>query len=75
MLKRRDVANGIKKCTVHNVASTDNKIIKDKSRHTVSFHSDHNKSVVIEYAQDSTKDMFQVYFLEINSGFMEIFYF
>ncbi|CAP29232.2 Protein CBG09337 [Caenorhabditis briggsae] len=61
VLKRRDVANGIKKLTSHTTTSSDNKqLIKDKTRHTVSFHSDHNKSVVVEYEPDSTKDMFQI---------------
>uniref|UniRef100_A0A8R1DW34 Protein pellino n=1 Tax=Caenorhabditis japonica TaxID=281687 RepID=A0A8R1DW34_CAEJA len=59
-LKRREVPNGIKKCTVHNTTNSDSKLIKDKSRHTVSFHSDQNKSVVIEYGPDNTKDMFQI---------------
>ncbi|PIC50307.1 hypothetical protein B9Z55_000126 [Caenorhabditis nigoni] len=61
VLKRRDVANGIKKLTSHTTTASDNKqLIKDKTRHTVSFHSDHNKSVVVEYEPDSTKDMFQI---------------
>ncbi|CAI5450368.1 unnamed protein product [Caenorhabditis angaria] len=61
-LRRRDLANGIKKCTVHNYngPAGDHKLVKDKDRHTVAFQCETHKSVIIEYGNDPTKDMFQI---------------
>ncbi|KTG06860.1 hypothetical protein cypCar_00035660 [Cyprinus carpio] len=60
-LFKRPKANGVKPSTVHSACSPHTaKAISNKSQHSVSYTVSRAQTVVVEYAHDSTTDMFQI---------------
>lgn len=60
--KRREHGNGVKKDNISEISSLPHQTqaIKDTNRHIVTYIYDQSKAFLVEYVQDSTKDMFQV---------------
>uniref|UniRef100_A0A672N9G6 E3 ubiquitin-protein ligase pellino homolog 1-like n=2 Tax=Sinocyclocheilus grahami TaxID=75366 RepID=A0A672N9G6_SINGR len=60
-LFKRPKANGVKPSTVHSTCSPQTaKAISNKNQHSVSYTLSRAQTVVVEYAHDSTTDMFQI---------------
>ncbi|XP_030636312.1 E3 ubiquitin-protein ligase pellino homolog 1 [Chanos chanos] len=60
-LYKRAKANGVKASTVHTACSPQAaKAISNKDQHSISYTLSWAETVVVEYTQDSTTDMFQI---------------
>ena len=64
VFKMRKEGNGIKKGAVIEIDALPklSQIVKNSTRHTVSYSYNKSHTIVVEYMPDKTKDMFQVKF-------------
>uniref|UniRef100_A0AC34FIP7 Uncharacterized protein n=1 Tax=Panagrolaimus sp. ES5 TaxID=591445 RepID=A0AC34FIP7_9BILA len=64
VIKKKDFGNGVKKGKMISIQAppSQSSVVQDSSRHVVSYSYNKQHTVLVEYVNDSTKDMFQVSF-------------
>uniref|UniRef100_A0A0R3RYT4 Protein pellino n=1 Tax=Elaeophora elaphi TaxID=1147741 RepID=A0A0R3RYT4_9BILA len=62
ILRKRLTGNGIKKdqSSLVNIPPSQTQVVRDASRHVVSYSYNRNHTVLVEYSPDPYKDMFQI---------------
>uniref|UniRef100_A0A914YKI5 Pellino FHA domain-containing protein n=1 Tax=Panagrolaimus superbus TaxID=310955 RepID=A0A914YKI5_9BILA len=62
VIKKKDFGNGVKKGKMISIQAppSQSSVVQDSSRHVVSYSYNKQHTVLVEYVNDSTKDMFQV---------------
>lgn len=62
VIKRKDAGNGVKKGKMISISAppSQSSAVQDATRHVVSYSYTKQHTVLVEYINDATKDMFQV---------------